>query len=375
MKKCLIALVVVLMLGLSVTGFAGEEKEKEKVTINAYGKIKLDAVYETGRASHGNFAIWAAHEGDNDGNFHITARETRLGMAIKGFGFGKFKVTGKVEVDFYSSGTPENKAYNYMRHAYMQISDGSLSFIAGQYWDIISPLNASTLNYPVMWGCGNIGYRRPQISVHKVFKTGKNAFTIQAGVFRTIASDFDQDGIEDGVAAGFPTLQGRIAGKFGIGENASFQLGLSGHYGKSKGLVDYTSDSLNVDMHLVLSPKFQVRAEYFTGKNLGAFLGGIVQTVNGSTLEEIKAQGFFVNAIVGLSKKAHLSLGYGMDDPDDDTLSLLARSKNAAFFGNIVFKLSRSVQIGFEVSHWATDYYMGEQQKTTRLQNSWILVF
>ena len=371
MKKLAIILICLLPV-LGLTLFAGDEEEK--VTVKPYGYIKLDAIYETGRASHGNYSIWAVDPGDNDGLFHLTANQTRLGLNITGFSFGKFKAVGKVEVDFFGGGS-ENKALNMMRHAYLQISDGSLTIIAGQTWDLICPLNPPTLNYPVMWGAGNIGYRRPQLRIRKDIKSGKNLFTIEAGIFRTIAGDYDSDGVEDGTAAGFPTIQGRIAGKFSLGGSASLQLGISGHYGKSRGEIDYTSDSLNADLVLVLSPKFKIMAEYFSGKNLGTFLGGIVQGVNVILEEEVEAKGFFVAAVATLSKKVQMSVGYGMDDPDDASLLPGARAKNTSFYGNITCALSGSVKTGLEISNWVTEYLGNDEQKTLRFQHSWILSF
>ncbi|MCP5107565.1 MAG: hypothetical protein GY950_29525 [bacterium] len=365
-----IFLIMVLVLAFSLSVYAGDKEEK--VTVKPYGFIKLDAVYETGSSSHGNFAIWAKDPGDSDGLFHLTGNQTRLGLAIKGFSFGKFKATGKLEVDFYGGG-PENKAYNYMRHAFLQISDGSLTIIAGQTWDIICPLNPPTLNYPVLWGAGNIGYRRAQLRIRKTIKTGKSLFTIEAGIFRSIAGDIDGDGIDDGTAAGFPSIQGRIAGKFSLGANASLQVGISGHYGKSKGDTDFTSSSLNGDFLLVLSPKFKIIAEYFSGKYLGTYLGGIVQSLEGD--RELETDGFFVSMVASLSKKVQLAAGYGVDDPKHTYLMIGPRAKNTTFFGNVVFKLSRSVKVGFEVSNWETDYLGLESQKTLRLQNSWILSF
>jgi hypothetical protein len=372
MKKIPFLFIAVLTLIFSITMFAGDEEEK--TTVKPYGYIKLDAIYESGNGSHGNYVIWAKNPGDSDGLYHITANQTRVGLAVTGFSVGKFKAAGKVEIDFYGGG-PENKALNMMRHAYLQLSDGSLTIIAGQYWDLICPLNPPTLNYPVLWGAGNIGYRRPQLRIRKDIKSGKNLFTIEAGVFRTIAGDYDSDGIEDGTAANFPTIQGRIAGKFSLGANASIQLGISGHYGKSAGEIEYTSDSLNGDLLLVLSPKFKITAEYFNGKNLGTFLGGIALSINPATGKEIKASGFFVSAEASLSKKVQVSAGYGVDDPDDAALLPGSRSKNTTVYGNLVLSLSPSVKIGLEVSHWETDYRGIDSQKTLRLQNSWILSF
>lgn len=373
MKKITILLLSILLLATGSNALANQDEEK--VSVKPYGYIKLDGLYETGRASHQNFAMWAANPGENDGLFSMSAKETRLGLNISGFSVGKFKVSGKLEVDFNSSGVDENKAYNYMRHAYLEMSNGSFTVIAGQTWDIISPLNPVTLNYSVLWGAGNIGYRRPQLSIKNDIKTGKHTLTWQLGIFRTIAADFDNDGVEDGIASGFPTVQGRLAGKFNLNATASLQIGVSASCGKSKGTVEYNSDSLNLDLLLVLSPKFKLIAECFSGKNLGTFLGGIVQTVNTTTATEIKAKGFYVNAVFNPTKQLQFSLGYSMDDPDDKTLANGNRAKNTSFFANVQYNFSQSLKVGFEVSNWVTDYLNQAQQKTLRLQNSWMLSF
>jgi hypothetical protein len=340
------------------------------IKINTYGYVKLDAIYETGASSHGNFAIWAKNPGENSGLFYLTARQTRLGFNIGGIKFGDFKATAKIEMDFYGSGA-ENKPMNYMRHAYLKITNGKLTLIAGQYWDIICPLNASTINYPVLWGAGNMGYRRPQLSLRYDLKSGKNIYSLQAGVFRTIAADYNRDGIEDGIAGGFPTLQGRCSAKINLGGKKFVQLGVSGHFGKSKGAIDYNSTSLNFDFILALSPKLKLVAEYFNGKNLGTYLGGIVQSIDSKG--EIRAKGIFANLQSSLNKKTSVSLGFGIDNPIVNTTG--ARAKNTTFFGNIVTKLHKALKVGFEISWWSTDFLYQDTQKTLRFQNSWTLSF
>jgi hypothetical protein len=372
MKPCNALMIFFMLLFFSLT--VGAAEAEEKVSVKPYGFIKLDTLYETGNSSHGNYILWAKDPGQSSGLFYVTARETRLGLAIKGIKAGSFKVSGKVEVDFHSSGSEENKPYNFMRHAYLEISNGSFSIIAGQTWDIISPLNPSTLNYSVLWGGGNIGYRRPQLSLRQELKSGKSVFTLQAGIFRTIAADYDNDGIEDGSASGFPTFQGRIAGKFALGKKSSLQLGFSGHYGKSTGTPEFSSNSVNVDVLLVFSPGFKLLAEYFSGKNLGTYLGAAGQSVNLDTGKEIEARGFYINAVINPSKTLQLSAGWGRDDPEDATLSPGNRAKNTALFGNLRINLG-SLGIGLEISHWSTAYLAMDRQETTRFQNSWILTF
>jgi hypothetical protein len=365
MKKA----VLVMALCVWLSGLAAAE-----ITVNPYGYIKLDGVYETGRASHGNFILWAVDPGATDGLFYLTANQTRLGLKIQGIRFGSFKGYGLVEVDFYGGGAggAENKAYPFMRHAFMEITNGDFFVKAGQNWDIISPLNPVTLNYTVNWACGNIGYRRPQLSLRKNFKTGNTLIGIQAGIFRTITQDYDGDGVKDGIASGTPTLQARISSAFKFGKS-SLAIGISGHTGRTGGDIEYTTSSFNLDLALVISPKLKIIGEYFNGKNLGAFLGGIVQEVNDTS--EIRARGFYVNLIAALCKKLQLSVAYGMDDPDDEDLIAGNRSKNSSYFGSLLYSLSSKLKVGIEFSNWTTDYLEGETQKTFRIQHSWILAF
>ena len=346
----------------------------DKITVTPYGYVKLDAIYETGKASPGNYILWATDPGESDGLFYVTANQTRLGFKIQGIRFGKFKGYGLVEVDFYGGGAggADNKAYNFMRHAFLEITNGDFFIKAGQNWDIISPLNPVTLNYTVNWACGNIGYRRPQLSLRKDFNSEKTTVSLQCGIFRTITKDYDNDGINDGIASGTPTLQGRIASKFKFGKS-SLQIGISGHYGKTGGEVDFTTNSINFDLALVISPKIKIIGEYFSGQNLGMFLGGIIQEINNNS--EIRAKGFYVNLIAALSKKIQLSIAYGMDDPDDEDLSAGNRAKNSSYFGSLLYTLSSHLKVGLEVSNWETDYLDLETEKTFRIQHSWILSF
>ena len=110
--------------------------------IQLYGYIKLDAAWDSARTDAGNFARWVESEGgrERDGQFNMTARQTRLGMNIRGPDVGGAKTSGRVEIDFYGDGA-ENKPEPFMRHAYLQIEwpQQRFTLLAGQTSDVISP--------------------------------------------------------------------------------------------------------------------------------------------------------------------------------------------------------------------------------------------
>lgn len=368
----MIWIVFAMMFLCPVLGLNADEQPGFSVT--PYGYVKLDAVYETGSSSHGNYIIWAANPGDSDGLFHATANQTRLGLKIAAGKIGSFSVNGVVEIDFYGGGA-ENKAFNYMRQGYLELKNDKWTIIAGQTWDIINPLNPSTLNYAVMWACGNIGYRRPQLSVKHTLTTGKTQLTFQAGILRTIAGDLDNDGIDDGTAEAMPTLQGRLAARIPFNKDGSLQIGLSGHSGNSQGKVPYDSHSLNVDLSLVFSKRLQLLGEFYRGKNMLPYMGAIAQGTNAALQTEIESSGFYAAIQAALTDKLKVNAGFGQDKPDEETLSPGNRSKNTALYANAVYSLNKALAIGFEILHVATDYLGADTRKTTRFQNSWTLSF
>ncbi len=347
---------------------------------NFYGFLKLTAAYDTGNSYPGNFVFFTKNPGLTENLLYITANESRVGMNIKGKKIGEFKLTGKVEIDFMG-GNAENKAYMIMRHAYLKLESDNLTILAGQSWDIISPLNPVALNYSVMWMGGNIAYRRAQLRIEKRIKSGETTFLLQTGIFRTIGGDFDLNSIDDGVSSAMPTFQGRIAVISGIGGSIDFQIGVSAHYGKVKSYFEenntkeFATDSINGDFLVKIGNKVKLIAEVFSGKNLGSFLGGIGQTVNLDKMTEIKSKGGFVNFVFSPSKSIMFSLGYGEDDPDNSTLSAGNRAKNSVAFGNVIFLVNKDLRFGFELQKWETDYYMLKSFSSTRFQFSAIYSF
>ncbi|MHC4061248.1 MAG: hypothetical protein ACYSR6_06520 [Planctomycetota bacterium] len=257
--------------------------------------------------------------------------------------------------------------------------------IAGQTWDVISPLNPSTLNYSVQWWAGNIGYRRPQIRLTKTYAVNEETeLKIQGALARTIgiSDTFTTDSGED---AGYPGAQGRVGITFPWFGYKPTTLGVSGHVAREEYDTSASGDSkhfdswsANLDLTQPINDWLTLKGELFTGENLSAYLGGIGQGVNVDTFTEIASKGGWVAAALGPWDKWNFNVGASIDDVDDDDLEGMSGDKreyNRSIFGNVIYSLNNNTQVGFELSQWHTEYDGQDDGDSVRAQTSFIYKF
>jgi len=376
----------------------GKKPLWSKLDVQFYGFIKGDASYDNSRTTSGNFVVWADRENarKNDDEFNLTANQTRLGFNINGPKDNGMETSGKVEIDFYGNYAAENKAKIQMRHAYLQMAwpDSGLSLLAGQTWDVISPLNPSTLNYTVLWDAGNIGYRRPQIRLTKDhLLSGETSLKFQGAIARTVGRDVLGAGAtsETGEDAGFPTLQARVGATFPWLAAGATTVGVSGHIGKEEYDTTATGDnrdfdswSINLDALQPINKWMTLKAEVFRGENLNTYFGGIGQGVravkNGSGTvigydREIESKGGWCALAMGPCDEWRFNVGIGIDDVDADDVNEGDRTLNRAVFGNAIYAFNKHAEVGFELSHWRTDYRGDGDADNVRFQTSLIYKF
>ncbi len=367
-----------------------QEESDEEPTIrwDPYGYIKLDASVDSAAIEPGNFARWVANPKleHQHTHFNITARQTRLGLWILGPEEKSFQARGRVEIDFYGGGGGENRNGVMLRHAYLQVdwADRDLTLIAGQASDIISPLVPRTVNYTVAWWSGNIGYRRPLVSLTKNLRLGDGGsrLILTGGISRTIGDDFKPEEPGDaGSDSGLPTVQGRAAYSWTMA-GRSAALGFSGHWGQEDlgtlmGLEDPELDSwsANLDLQIPLGSKATFKAEVFTGDNLDDYFGGVGQGINRDLGREVAATGGWAAFELDATDKARSSVGFGGDDPVDEDLATGARSLNRSVWGNFFYDFTDYLATAAEVSWWATDYKDEEDGTAFRVQGAMIFRF
>ena len=373
---------------INIAEISGTALSKKGFRVTPYGKIKLDMAYNDSRTHPRNrdFIFWAKPEtnGSNaDNEFGFTARETRIGVELTGPKYNGVEVKGVIEIDFYGADGDERKAEPMLRHAFMELKFPSFKLLAGQTWDVISPLNPSTCNYSVNWLMGNIGYRRPQIRFSKDFLTGDDSgVSTRCAVSMTGSQDLEGIAdVEDGKDRGFPSIQGRIGYHTKI-NGKKMDIGLSGHYGEED--IDtkyigheknYKSWSANVDMILPVCSNLIFKGEAFIGANLDTYLGGIAQGVNITTEKEIGSVGGWGQLTWIASKKLKFNIGAGIDDPENGDLNNGAKLSNKVYYGNLFYQIIPPVILGLEYMNVSTDYKNDSNGDCNRVQTSLIYYF
>jgi hypothetical protein len=343
---------------------------KGDFSIVPYGILWGNMVYSTERTTPGSYTLYVQSASTQpESEFLVDARNTRLGIDVGGPSVGccdSLKTGGKVEIDFQNSVlTTENKGTLLLRHAYVEAKNEDYRLLAGQTWDVISPLYPGMLMYSIGWDGGNIGYRRAQFRGERFLNFSDTSLvTTQLSANQTVFEDGTTNIV--GEPPNWPILEGRVA--WTIGERGKdcrpMIIGISGHIGEEQSDIATLERnhrnrtwSGNIDFRMPITERLGVQAECFTGENLGAFLGGIGQGIDPVTFQGIRSTGGWFEIWYDWMPWLHSHVGYSVDDPNDHDLRLAGeRCYNQFFFGNISYDVTKTFLMGIEVSSWKTNY-------------------
>ncbi len=320
--------------------------------IEIYGNVNLDLIYDSGRTNSGNWMLFLKRNGGkhwsddagavvstgdkNDNEFQVNPRGSRLGLNIKGQEIKEIgaKISAKAEIDFFGGdvSTGDWKAVPRWRHLYFAVDWGWFEFLAGQTFDVFSPMYPASIDNGATWWMGNTGGRRPQARLtFKPHFDDQGVFIGQLAVARpsTVSGhDNDGDGNNDGEDSGIPQIQWRLAVDRPLWTQKSFVVGISGHYQQEKtqtpiGIKQndtFNSWSVIGELSMPILEELVLRGEVYYGVNLKDIYGGALQGVNTYRGEEIAALGFWADLTYTPLNWLKVAAGFAMDDPEDDDL-------------------------------------------------------
>ncbi len=344
-----------------------------------YGSLWGDLLYNSNRTTPGPYTLYVnSFSTDNEDEFIIDARRTRIGVDITGPTIPWFcgaGTGGKLEIDFMGNAAPNpNQGTVLLRHAYFEVKNDEFRFLFGQTWDLISPLMPGVLDYPVGWDGGNIGYRRAQLRLERYLNfSDVFRLELQGALAQNVMPDFAGVATIDRESADWPQVQGRIGwviGPRGKGANP-ITMGVSGHIGETE--YDFRAVgpaplnlppeddrrfrtwSLNADFRVPITDRLGVQGEFFMGENLSSFLGGIGQGVDLYSRRSIRSYGGWIDLWYDWTDRLHMHVGWGLDDPLNEDF-LVGRTYNQFIFINFAYDITKQFNTGVQVTSWKTLY-------------------
>jgi hypothetical protein len=342
-------------------GLTPIEAEVNKSSVTFYGLARFDLIFDDSRPSSFQTPTFIRSEAagaENRGNLTMHPRLTRFGVNYRAPQAPDGPAAaGRLEFDFQNGGS-NSRALPRYRQAFLQLTWGAHSLLAGQTADIISPLFPTVSGDTLMWNAGNLGDRRPQLRYGYEPPAGLN---VRAGIGLTGAIDnldADANSVPDGEAALLPTLQGRVG--YSAPGGRVF-LGLWGHYARMRtdsaigGETRFDGHSVGGDVDVRLSPQVNVRGEAWRGKNLGDVRGGIGQAFNITTGGDIESAGGWVE--LGLRSGPYgFSTGYTIDNPEDEDVPDAGAIDNRAWYVTNQFRVAQPVVLGIDYLFWRTRF-------------------
>lgn len=349
-----------------------------KAQIQFYGSLRTDVIVEDSRPDSSQTPLFILSEDPSFGpadqsGFTLHPRLTRFGMNFKGPqipGTRGSAPSGSLEMDFQNGGR-ESRPIIRIRHAWFKLSWKTLSFLAGQTWDVFAPLYPTVNNDSLMWNAGNVGDRRPQLRLSWDGKAGKGSLSVAGAAGLTGAvdpSDLDGNGVRDGEASARPDAQLRVGYSGPAGGDRKWAVGLSGVYAWQEtatpvaGKDTFRTRSIAIDFRLPVWKRVVVQGEAWTGQDLSDFRGGVAQNVNTATGEEIESRGGWVEVAVKCGKTFTTYPGLTIDDPRNgnvpagSTQANAGRTRNRAWYVANRWQLDPSFMVGIDFLRWITDY-------------------
>jgi hypothetical protein len=99
-----------------------------------------------------------------------------------------------------------------------------------------------------------------------------------------------------------------------------------------------------------------VKGEFWTGAGLGDVRGGIGQSINTLTGNEIDSNGGWVELGYKATADYTMSAGWTYDNPDNADLMAGGRKLNRVWYMTHQLRLAPSFLIGLDYLHWTTGY-------------------
>ena len=323
------------------------------------------------------FLLPASPFGLDTNSFDVNARQSYLNANYSGHKVGDFEAGAQMLVFLQNHNLSADDYGLLVYYAFADLKNGDWRFAAGLQQDVFNPVSPTIIYLTKMYASGNTGSYRGQLRAERFFQSEDAAgLTIQAALSDPISTLVTSDSLRITEDNGWPNVEGRM--EIGFGERRAIQgvttrpleIGLSGVVGQFRTTRTLFADpstlppravidtwGLGADAEWFATDRFGARGEYTIGQALGEYNGGILQSFNPETFQEIRTQGGFGEVFYFATPAFHVHVGYGCDNPRASDLAPTQIRRNQTYFVNFVWDVTRSVQLGLELDYRKTDFF------------------
>lgn len=336
----------------------------ESPPLSIYGFARLDVLVNDSRMSSladPAFVMNEPADGQLESELTMTPRLSRIGLSIDRWDLkdDRWFGEGKLEIDFAGGGSLNAIR---LRHAYAQVSrmrrDRGFELLAGQTWDLVSPLFPSAQNDAQLRYAGNLGDRRPQLRL-SMFPTSKVHLAVAAAAPAVLdPQDLDGDGQVDSMASAQPMLQWLLEVRTRLGSAGVARMGVSGHASRAE-LADGTtrpSASIATHFYLPFGKPVVILGESYFGSNLAELGGGVGNSLNPMTRQNVRSLGGWLELALLPTERHMLSVGTSIDVARPEALQPGDRERNGTIYSVLRYKPRPALQLGLEHLYWKTAY-------------------
>lgn len=358
---------------------------KGRFEVTARGVLSFNLAWSDATLVPGAYVLYAARPASTGSQFVLSPANTVLGFSIEGVSFRGASVVGAVDFALKSPAPAQRSILSPLFYdVHIGVRGRRSYLVVGQFPDVVFPFVAASLNgYPGSYVAGSLGFYRPQIRAGAIVDlTSALDVRLQASVGQDV-QNFRITPLTGGGGADVPDLQGRLSIAAGAPTPGArnpwkrqYELGAAGHIGKRRfaflemdvptQIVARTTWSIVGDARAELPSGTTLRGRLWMGRVLGDYQGGIFQSVAFETLEAIGARGGWIDVQQRVARAWRVAIGYGRDDPEDESLSPGQRQLNETAFGNLRWQWSAAVSFGAEISYWSTEWKGLADVDTTR---------
>lgn len=335
------------VLAMALWSARAEGQAQTGVEVAVHGSILTTAFRNSGRVNNADVPT-VALAGAGQSAFGAAIRQTRIGVTASHPSVLGGRLFAELDADFFGgqfgSGGGRTHPVLRIRRGYGEIRWSGVALLVGQESPSVfgvSPRSVAAVGFPQLASAGNLWLWLPQARL--TVETGP-ADRARVGMEVSLLAPNAGDPVDPFLTqpdlaeqSGRPGLEMRGVVRWRAGGREG-EIGVGGHLGwVGPDSARRTSKALGGSAVVPVGPRWEVRAEAFSGQALaGLGGGGIGQNLAGG--RPVKTSGGWFQAVFLPGGGVEIGLSFGTDNPDDDTIAAGGRTNNEAVAGSVTWR-------------------------------------